>query len=200
MANEFDSFSKKMQAAMEELGKSSNMQKIGDFAADIIRKRTRLGYGVEKTGDERTALKPLDPEYKLFRAQTEERTSKKTGKALKARNVKSDKPLTGNFAAKLHKKNNSSKSKEKLNTALTSVNKSNLTYTGQMLDSLKATATKDSVVINVTGQRRDGQSNEDIAAENEDRGRRFNDLAKGDLNQLRVFLSTIVDDILKKLK
>ncbi len=197
MANEFDGFRKKFEIAIKELGTSSNMKKIGDFAAETIKKRTRLGYGVNATGEDRVALKPLHPEYILYRAQTEERKSKKTGKALKVRNVKGQESLSGNFAKSLHKQN---KNKEKLNTALTSVSKSNLTYTGQMLDSLKATATQDSVSINVSGQRRDGQSNEEIAGENEDRGRRFNDLAKGDLNQLRIFLSNIVDGIMKKLK
>lgn len=192
MANEFDSFAKKLIAATQELGKSSNMQKIGEAAKDIIKKRTRLGYGVEATGEERVSLKPLSNDYKEYR--------KELGKTKKAKMKASQ--LKAGESVKLSKKDKkraSSESNIRLSDA-TSPTKSNLTLTGQMLDSLTARASEGSVSIKASGSRNDGKTNEDVAGYAEDGGRRFLDLAKGDLNQLRVLLSNIVDDILKKLK
>lgn len=39
--------------------KKNDLQRLGDFVADMIRKRTRLGYGVSETGGERSKLKEL---------------------------------------------------------------------------------------------------------------------------------------------
>ncbi len=196
MANEFDGFAKKVRASMEEIRRSSNMQKIGEAAKDIIKKRTRLGYGVEATGEERVALKPLsregDPSYVDYR--------KNLGATKKAKFKASQLKAGENVKlSKKDKKRASSNSSVRLSDA-TSPTKSNLTLTGQMLDSLTARASEGSVSIKASGSRNDGKTNEDVAGYAEDGGRRFLDLAKGDLNQLRVLLSNIVDDILKKLK
>ncbi len=192
MAREFDSAAKKINAAMAQLRNSSNMQKIGEAAKNIIKKRTRLGYGVEATGEERVALKPLSNDYKEYR--------KELGKTKKAK-MKASQLKAGEKVklSKKDKKRASSESNIKLSDA-TSPTKSNLTLTGQMLDSLTASASEGSVSIKASGSRNDGKTNEDVAGYAEDGGRRFLDLAKGDLNQLRVLLSNIVDDILKKLK
>lgn len=73
------------------------MVKVGNILADDIARRTRLGFGVKKSGQLRQKLKPLTPKYKDFRK----------------------------------------KNKRKL-YSLTTPKKSNLTFTGQLLNSLKA--------------------------------------------------------------
>jgi len=49
---------KKLEKAREEL--QDNVVEVGNEAADLIRKRTRLGYGVSEQGGKKTRLKKLD--------------------------------------------------------------------------------------------------------------------------------------------
>ena len=73
------------------------MTKTGEILADDIARRTRLGFGVKKSGQTRVKLRELTPKYVDFRK----------------------------------------KNKKKL-INLTRPSKSNLTFTGQLLNSLKA--------------------------------------------------------------
>lgn len=79
--------------------------------------------------------------------------------------------------------------------------KSNLTLTGDMLSSVKVISIKDGKVsIGPTGNNRYGESNQNIAEWNADRGRTFNRLSLNEFNQLRRFYRKNFGDLLKKQK
>lgn len=157
-------FSDRMKAAVKELKSPANMRKYGMAAADIIRKRTRLGYGASE-GSERSALKPLSESYKAYRA----------GKIAFARSKVRGKswvyPYKPDQKPKLHPH--------------TSANKSNLTFTGQMLDSLTATKVRQgSATVDVSGTRKDGLTNKTVAQYVAAQGREFNHLTPVEARQL----------------
>ncbi len=52
---------KKLQAARDEV--LDELEDVGNQAADIIRKRTQLGYGVSEQGARKEKLKPLTDKY-----------------------------------------------------------------------------------------------------------------------------------------
>ena len=56
-----------MEAVLEHFSSKENMQVLGDNAAALIKKRTRLGYGVDQNGGTKAKLKPLSPGYKKQR-------------------------------------------------------------------------------------------------------------------------------------
>jgi hypothetical protein len=131
---------KKIDAAIEkavkELRKPSSMRKIGEQAADMIRTRTLLGYGVKDAGAPRARLKPLSASYKARR--------------------RDDDDLSGN----------------------TTPGRSNLTRTGQMLDSVRVTDVKEgSVTVGPKGKRADRKMNEQVAEYVTDAGRPFNNIS-----------------------
>lgn len=109
------------------------LTEAGNFAADRIRLRTRLGKGIGPSGAPQI-LKKLSPSYRLQRAGKIAFASKGTGKG---RIVY---PYIPDAAPKLHPQ--------------TSPNKSNLTFTGQLLDSIGINKrTQNSVTIGVSGRR-----------------------------------------------
>lgn len=67
----FSDLKKQMQKAInqaaEEAKQPSNMRKLGQMVADMVRLRTRLGYGVRDTGRPRQRLKPLSEGYRAQR-------------------------------------------------------------------------------------------------------------------------------------
>lgn len=69
MAKTFKDFGAKLRAAMDKISEPSNMKKYGEIAADSIRIRTRLGYGVKGEGRPRQSLKPLASKTKDSRAR-----------------------------------------------------------------------------------------------------------------------------------
>lgn len=84
---------------------------------------------------------------------------------------------------------------------LTRPSKSNLTRTGQMLESMTSTVkSKGSVVIAPTGIRDDGQSNMDIARYNAERGRIFNNVSELEFKQLVRFYRKTFGDLLRLRK
>lgn len=100
---------------------------VGSMSVDEIKRRTRLGYGVPKAGGPKEELKKLSPSYIMAR---------KAAMSGKAEFMANDKKVS--FQASTVKP---------LNSSLTSPSKSNLTYTGQMLDSLTYNSSKNSVNI-----------------------------------------------------
>lgn len=89
--------------------------------------------------------------------------------------------------------------------ALTRPNKSNLTRTGQMLDSIAAHTEKGAITIRPTGTRRDGQKNYDIAKYNEDGGkgrprRIFMNISQLEFNQVKRFYRKMFGDLVKSRK
>jgi hypothetical protein len=111
-----------LQKSAAEVCSSSNMLKLGQFVADMIRLRTKLGFGVKQEGQQKEKLAALKPS---------------TIEARRHKNLRGD----------------------------TTPGRSNLTETGQMLDSIKAiNPTNGKVTVIPTGSRHgDGKSNEDIA-------------------------------------
>lgn len=56
-----------MDAIVDKMRSKQSMQAIGDSAAALIKKRTRLGYGVAQSGGTKQKLKPLSDGYKKQR-------------------------------------------------------------------------------------------------------------------------------------
>jgi hypothetical protein len=87
-----------------------------------------------------------------------------------------------------------------LDRSTTRPKKSNLTLTGQMLNSMAITKSKDGqIIIGPTGNRNDTDAtNEDIARWNSERGRKFNRISQLEFNQLLRFYRKTFGDLLKK--
>lgn len=66
-------FQKYMQSLYEEFGSTATLREVGDYAADRIAKRTKLGKGVAGEGQEAFPLKPLSEGY--VKARKRKRTS-----------------------------------------------------------------------------------------------------------------------------
>lgn len=148
---------KNLKESVNEARRPDIFRNLAKFSIDIIVKRTRLGYGVDKFLEPKSKLRPLADSYVKQRRKT------------------------------------------KLN-ALTSAKKSNLTRTGQMLDSIKIlSVSQKSAVIGPTGSRSDSSStNEQIVAYNAEKGRVFLNLS--DLEYAQVFREyrRTFGDLLKK--
>lgn len=139
------------------------LRPLGDFAVGLVVVRTRLGYGVDTVGGERSKLKPLSSTWKSARAFYADRG---------------------------------------LLSGLTTVNRSNLTFTAQMLDSMQVVkAAAGSIVIGPRGYRVDplskGKSNEFVANAVAKGGRRFNNLSRLEIGQLTRFYRNTFGDLLR---
>lgn len=144
--NEAARIEKALTQALNEIVSPERMKKYAEFAAEMIKLRTKLGSGVERAGKEKQRLKPLKP------STIEER------KRLQAKGK-----LSG----------------------LTTPGKSNLTRTGQLLDSTKPTdVSRGHAIIGPTGVRDDGKKNEDVGAYVTYAGRPYNDLSRVELKRL----------------
>lgn len=78
--------------------------------------------------------------------------------------------------------------------------KSNLTFTGQMLESVKVIKPKDGrIVIGPKGYRTDGKTNEKIAGYQVDQGRVFMNLSRLEFQQILRFYRLKFTDLRKKL-
>lgn len=141
---------KRLESIKLDLYKKNNMLELGKEAARLIKKRTRLGWGVSDHEAKKGKLKVLSASYK------------------KARGKKRPKGPT-------------------------SASKSNLTNTGEMLDSLKASVKKD-------GQVEIGFSNSDSEKKAGwvSKDRPFNYISSSEFKQLRKFLQEKLQLIIKK--
>ena len=89
--------------------------------------------------------------------------------------------------------------------SLTRPKKSNLTRTGQMLDSLSADTKTGSIIIKPTGTRRDGETNYNIAKYNEDGGkgrprRIFMNISEREFIKIKRFYRKMFGDLVKSRK
>lgn len=125
-----------LEAAAKALQQQPEMDKYGEKAADLIKKRTRLGYGVDKQGGTKKKLKPLSQSYKKHRQR--------------------------------HRP-----------SGPTSAGKSNLTSSGNMLDSLKSTPKKGKASVGFFDK-----TNAD-KAEYVSEDRPFNNLSKAEIKQIQ---------------
>jgi hypothetical protein len=168
-----DEFAKKVSRAVKEIKKPANMKKFGDEAAEIIRRRTRLGYGAKENA-EREKLKPLSDSYKAQRA----------GKIAFATGPHGVYPYKPEQKPNLHPH--------------TTPTRSNLTNTGQMLDSLGSTKVKEgSVTVDVQGQRKDGLSNKQVAEYVSLQGREFNNLTPKEQRQIEQIIEREIKKIVR---
>lgn len=142
----------KLKKVRDELESKKRMKQLGAKAAELIKKRTQLGWGVDKQGGKKAKLDKLSDGYKKFRKK-----NKPTGKSTPS--------------------------------------KSNLTYSGDMLDDLEAKHAKDNkVTIGFSSTK-----SEKKAGWAKDGGREFNNLSKSEQKQLEQFLDEELKKILKKI-
>jgi len=134
------------------------LQPIAVIAADLIRKRTRLGYGVRGEGAERERLKALSPKYVDFRKKN---------------------PRLSEF---------------------TTAKRSNLTFTGQLLDSLKGRTTTRGIVVYLDPRRVGSKlTNAQIKDYQEKQGRSFFYLSRTEIiNVERVYRLKIIEELKKR--
>lgn len=160
---QFQNIVKKLEKTVAESIKKAALVDVGVFARDLIVKRTRLGYGVEKDLGSKKRLAKLSPNYikrrKMFAGLSEN----------------------------------------------TRPSRSNLTLTGQMLNSIISTAKAGIIEIKPTGTRTDGKRNADIAQYNEDGGkgrpkRIFMRISQLEFKQIVRFYRKTFGDLLRKRK
>lgn len=157
LSKSFEQLGDQLQDALKEVRKKDNMKGLGTFMADLIRKRTRLGYGVEVTGGPRKPLDALNDKYKLLRAKLDLSSETTPGR-------------------------------------------SNLTRSGQLLDSIQVTSFKEGEVsVGPKGNRTDGgPTNEKLAEYVAEQGRPFNNLSGPEIKQVQQEAAKVVRDILEK--
>jgi hypothetical protein len=154
------------------------LQPIAVIAADLIRKRTRLGYGVNEEGAERKRLKALRPSYIDFRKGKVAFYTSKLGHVYPVtRNIK--KPILSEF---------------------TTATRSNLTFTGQLLDSLKGRTTTRGIVVYLDPRRVGSKlTNAQIKDYQEKQGRSFFYLSRTEtINVERVYRLKIIEELKKR--
>lgn len=121
---QIDEINDAIKSALEDAVSKTNLKPLANKAADLIRIRTRVGYGVSKSGSPKEKLKELK------------------GSTKKSRNTKKKRGLLSDE---------------------TSPSKSNLTETGKLLDSIKASVPSAGVIqVRLTGSHGDDLSNEKL--------------------------------------
>jgi hypothetical protein len=143
----------------DKFGDKAAMTAIAKAAAEMIRVRTRLGYGVPGDNKERQKLKTLSDGYKLFRKKHRGELYDETTAA-----------------------------------------KSNLTFTGQLLNSLKEKKiTKNSATVGATGTRKgESLTNEKLSEYVEEKGRPFIYLSNLENKKLETFARKTFGDLVKR--
>lgn len=162
-----DALSKSLRDA---LGRRTLLQ-IGKLAREIIYTRTKLGYGVTGSGDsvQRSRLKPLSPSYKLARKGYQQggamfnATGPNGRKKLVQFKTRGAKPTGFGF----------------------SPNKSNLTLSGQLLDSIIVKVQNTSVLISIPStSRTDSDFDNREVAELVSKERPFFDLTESERTRI----------------
>lgn len=165
---------KAIKDARKELEAPKFLQKLGEMAAAMVKLRTRLGYGVSAKGAQKRKLKPL------AQSTRDERAGKVRFFTMNGRTV----PYTPSEAPRLH--------------AHTSPGMSNLTRTGQLLDSIRPKKiTKNSVTVGPSGDRGPDSThvkaipatNAEVGALVEKGGRPFNYLSKVEIKRAKDFIA-----------
>jgi len=154
----------------EALGRRTLLT-IGKLARELIYTRTKLGYGVTGSGDsvQRQRLKPLSPSYKLARKGYAQggamfnATDRNGKRKLVQFKTAGSKPTGFGF----------------------SVNKSNLTLTGQMLENIVVKVQEASVVLSIASTSRpDSELNNREVAEQVSKERPFFDLTESERTRI----------------
>ena len=176
-----------------EFYKKKNLDRIAERARSIIYKRVKSGKGVNsdslKTGEaEPSKLKPLSENYKKFRAGKQAfYTNKKTKNIFLTKNKKwIDKPVLGEFG---------------------SANRSNLTLSGQLLESMTYRVSSKEIYIFIPATKRkrinkfdsSNKTNKEVA-EYVSKERPFLAITSGELRILEREVDLIIGEILRSLK
>jgi len=135
---------------------SKELGDVADETVEIIKKRTRAGYGVDDNHGSKSKLDPLSPEYKKQR--------KKMKLSHKAR-----------------------------------WNKSNLTKTGSMLDSLESKVKDLSFTISPKGRDNGGVKNTDKTRWQEEKGRTYLRVSRIEINRITKLIQKKLTKIIDKL-
>lgn len=143
-----------------------------EMIVEQVRKRTRLGFGVDDMGNQ-VKLKPLSESYRQQRRGNIAFYTDENGVVIPYE------PLAPPIIS-----------------PRTTPAKSNLTMTGQLLDSLKGEVNNNQIVIKPTGIRNDGYTNREIAEFVEEQGRQFLGLTRGEKNEL---IRELKNRVLKQL-
>ena len=169
-----------MNKAVDEILGPQAMGQIVDEATIIVRRRTLLGFGVAADGSRRQKLKKLADSYIEQRAGKAVYFTDKQGRVRRI-------PTSSRFRSRL-----------KLSPK-TTPGKSNLTLTGQLLDSLRGFVTGPGRgEIRPVGLRSDGLSNEDVARFVDEAGRPFLHLSDNEIKQLEIFAGELFEALLRK--
>lgn len=156
----------KIKTTFEQVAKGNALKATARFAAEIVVKRTRLGYGV---------FNHLGPKGKFM-------------------------PLAASTV-----KSRTRKAQMGMLSGLTKPKRSNLTETGQMLDSVDAVKRGDKWYIQPTGRRKDGLTNYEVA-EYAHKGSRnrpprpFMNISVAEQSQIVRFYRREFTSLIKKLK
>ncbi len=156
-----------------------SLKPIAQFTLNLIVKRTRLGYGVTKLYGSKQKLKPLSPNYIDYRKKLagEKRREQRQGTI-----------SLGTKTIRL--------------SDFTRATRSNLTLTGQMLESMSILSiSRGSIKIGPTGQRKEGgPSNAQVAEFQADQGRVFNKVSELEYKQILRQYRRTFGDLAKKKK
>lgn len=188
---------KQLEQEINKFTRGPRGKELAKLAKDIVIRRSRLGYGVRFPEGKREKFDKLSDSYvaqrrNQVRFYTDEqgrlrKIPKPTGKAKKNQGSRG-----GTF-----KFPEGSRHPDLSKT--TSPAKSNITFTGQLLESLKARVLAGKITIGPTGTRKDGKTNQEIVAFLNDQGRIFLNLSDNDVNQLAQFLEAELTKVLKKI-
>jgi len=165
---------KDLQDAFKKAQSKENMSAFGDYVAERIMVRTRLGRGVAQEGGASQPLKPLSDSYKKQRQGKIAFFTTKEGVVVPY--VPDQKPKLSEF---------------------TRPTKSNLTFTGQMLESIKTLSAKvGEVVVGLSGNRKDGLTNLEVG-QYVSKARPFMNLSKPEKEGLAREIRKLIQKILK---
>jgi hypothetical protein len=151
-------FERNIAKLFDEFSSVETMRKIGEYTAERIKLRTKLGKGVEKTGADPAPLKKLSEGY-----------------------VKTRK-------------------RKKAELEETSPAKSNLTFTGQMLNALKLLqALPARAIVGIESSKRESSNltNDEVAGF-VSKDRPFLNLSKAELNGINAFIRKLLDAMIRK--
>lgn len=180
-----------LQKAATELRKPENMRELGNSLASMIKIRTRVGFGVDAAGESKHPLKPLLDSYieqrKAQGSFAQRRAENKFGKD------NMDKLGKNQYRDKVFE--------QKGLYPETTASKSNLTRSGQMLNSIDVKKVETGrVSVGPTGNRTDtDKTNSEIAEYNAEKGRSFNYPSDIELKRLNDSIKTKLKTLMRGL-
>lgn len=169
---QLNKFFSTLQSVVKAAVKPLQMRYLANETIKIVVKRTKLGYGVLDNGGERDNFDALSTKYIRKR------------KNLRSQNKKHAR--RGHHSALVL-------------DASTNPEKSNLTFTGQMLRSLAYEVKDGEITIKPEGTRDDGLRNYDVAQWCSEKGRTFNRMSRAEENQVFRIYRKRFGDLLGRL-